>query len=95
MIFWCLRRRVKAAATDEPDVVIPEMGDQDHTHSQRRWYLGGRWRSEVDAQASRNELDSKPVHELPEPPAELEAHEPSVEDAHTAGQGNDWPLERV
>ena len=84
LIFWCLRRRRKTAANDEPDVVIPEMEDQDYAHSQRKWYTGGRWRSEVDAPATQNELDSKPVHELHEPPAELEAHEPFVEDANFA-----------
>lgn len=83
-IFWYLRRRRKTLANEEPDVVIPKMEDQDYAHSQRKRYFGGRWRSEVDAQATQNELDSKPVHELHEPPAELEAHEPFVEDANAA-----------
>lgn len=84
LILWCLRRRRESAAND---VVIPEMEDPDFTKSQRRWYLGGRWRNEVDAQAAQNELDSKPVHELPQPPAELEAHHPFAEDANVALEG--------
>ena len=76
-IFWCLRRRRERAAND---VVIPEMEDQDFTKSQRRWY------NELDAQATQNELDSKPVHELPQPPAELQAHDPFGDDANTALQ---------
>jgi len=97
LIFWCLRRRRKTAANEEPDVVIPEMEDQDYAHSQRKWYTGGRWRSEVDAQATQNELDSKPVHELHEPPAELEAHEPfvEVEDANVALEVRRNSLESV
>ncbi|KAI4611854.1 uncharacterized protein J4E87_010356 [Alternaria ethzedia] len=75
MIFWCLRRRRERAAND---VVIPEMGDQDCDRSQRRWY------NELDAQATQNELDSKPVHELPQPPAELQAHDPFGDDANAA-----------
>ena len=76
-IFWCLRRRRERAAND---VVIPEMEDQDGGKSQRRWY------NELDAQAAQNELDSKPVHELPQPPAELQAHDPFGDDANTALQ---------
>jgi hypothetical protein len=95
LIFWCLRRRRKASATEEPDVVIPEMEDQDHTHTERKWYFGGRWRSEVDTQATQNELDSKAVHVVPGPPAELEAHEPAVEGAKIAGNDDGRALERV
>jgi hypothetical protein len=94
LIFWCLRRR-KALATEEQDAVMPEMEDQDHTHSERKWYFGGRWRSEVDAHATQNELDSKAVHVVPGPPAELEAHEPAVEETSITGHNNDRPLERV
>lgn len=85
LIFWCLRRRRKVSATEEPDVMIPEMEDQDHTHTERKWYFGGRWRSDTDTQATQNELDSKAVHVVPGPPAELEAHEPAVEGAKIAG----------
>ncbi|CAN9343025.1 unnamed protein product [Alternaria alternata] len=94
LIFWCLRRR-KASATEEPDVVVPEMEDQDRTHAERKWYFGGRWRSEVDAQATQNELDSKAVHVVPGPPVELEAHEPAVEGAKIAGNDDRRALERV
>jgi hypothetical protein len=80
IIFWCLKRRRKPAATTNAlDTVIPEMEDQDYSHSQRKWFFGGRWRNEVDAQAAQNELDSKTVHVVPGPPAELEA--PATSDA--------------
>jgi len=92
LIFWCLRRRREVRAND---VVIPEMEDQDFTKSQRRWYLGGGWRNEVDAQATQNELDSKPVHELHQPPAELEAHEPAVEVANATLETQRNSLEGV
>ncbi|RYN17328.1 hypothetical protein AA0112_g12112 [Alternaria arborescens] len=95
LIFWCLRRRRKAGGTEGPDAVISEMEDQDHTHTERKWYFGGRWRSEVDAQATQNELDSKAVHVVPGPPAELEAHEPAVEGAKIAGNDDGRALERV
>ena len=75
LILWCLRRRRKSAGYD---VFIPEMKDQDFTESQWRWY------HELDAEAAENELDSKPVHELPQPPAELEAHDPFGDDANAA-----------
>jgi hypothetical protein len=81
IVFWCLKRRRKAAATTSaPDIVIPEMEDQDYFHSQRKWFFGGRWRNEVDAQAAQSELDSKTVHVVPGPPAELEAREPATSD---------------
>jgi hypothetical protein len=86
LLFWCLRRRRKSATTTEPDVVVSEMEDQDYLRSQRKWYFGGRWRNEADGQTTQNELDSKAVHELPEPPAELEAHEPAVEDANVTAR---------
>ena len=77
IVFWCLKRRRKAAATiSAPDIVIPEMEDQDYSYSQRKWFFGGRWRNEVDVQAAQSELDSKTVHVVPGPPAELEAREP-------------------
>lgn len=94
-IFWCLRRRRKASATEEPDVVVPEMEDQDHAHTERRWFFGGRWRSEVDAQVTQNELDSKTVLVVPGPPAELEVYEPAVEGAKIAGNDDGRALERV
>jgi len=93
LIFWCLRRRRESAAND---VVVPEMEDPDFTKSQRRWFLGGRWRNEVDAQAAQNELDAKPVvYELPQPPAELEAHDHFPEDANVALEGQRNSLEDV
>jgi hypothetical protein len=95
LVFWCLRRYRKAATTEEPGAVIPEMEDQDHTHTKRKWYFGGRWRSEVDARPTQSELDSRAVHVVPGPPAELEAHEPAVEGAKIAGNDDGRALERV
>jgi hypothetical protein len=56
------------------------MEDQDYSHSQRKWVSGGRWRNEVNAQKAQSELDSKTVHVVPGPPAELEAREPATSD---------------
>jgi hypothetical protein len=86
-IFWCLRRRWKAVATTNvPDTVIPEMEDQDYFHSQRKWFFGGRWRNEIDSQAAQSKLDSKTVHVVPRPPAELEAPEQATSDAARNGE---------
>jgi hypothetical protein len=99
IIFWCLKKRRRATASaNAPDTVIPEMEVQDYSHSQRKWFLGGRWRNEVDAQATQSELDSKTVHVVPGPPAELEAppepatgefahdNEPRLQSAHVGDQ---------
>jgi hypothetical protein len=77
MVALCLRRRRKAVpVTRDPD--IAEMEDQDRGLHERKWFFGGRWRSEVVAESTQNELDSKTVHVVPGPPAELEATEPRV-----------------
>lgn len=74
-----LRHRRKAAVLSvSHGNALPEMEDQDRNFKEHRWFFGGRWRSEVEAIATQNELDSKPVHVVPGPPAELEAFEPQV-----------------
>lgn len=75
IIVLYLRRRRKVAVNVH-DANIPEMEDQDEHLRQRKWFSGGRWRSEVQAEAAQQELDSKTVHVVPGPPAELEASEP-------------------
>ncbi|KAF1842317.1 uncharacterized protein K460DRAFT_182256 [Cucurbitaria berberidis CBS 394.84] len=77
MTILYLRKRRKAAATVQ-DPSVPEMEDQDRNFREHKWFFGGRWRSEVETEAAQNALDSKAVHVVPGPPAELEASEPPV-----------------
>jgi hypothetical protein len=54
IIFLCLKKRRKATATTNmPDTVIQEMEDQDYSHSQHKWFFGGRWRNEDGARSTR------------------------------------------
>ncbi|KAF2829619.1 hypothetical protein CC86DRAFT_435446 [Ophiobolus disseminans] len=71
------RRQKRAAATPSTDARpdTPEMEDQDVTLATRKWYLGGRWRNEAEARNDPEELDSRAVHVVPGPPAELDAAE--------------------
>lgn len=76
IVLLCLRRRRKMVvrpATQEH--TIPEMADQDHDLAKRKWWMRGKWRSEVDAQAEPQELESKAVHVVPGPPTELDGTE--------------------
>jgi hypothetical protein len=64
----CLRKRQRrsAEATDEHQGAnTPEMEDQDATLGRRRWYVGGRWRSEAEVKNDAGELDSRAVHIVP------------------------------
>jgi hypothetical protein len=78
IVALCLRRRRKAVPITR-DSEIADMEDQDRGLHDCKWFFGGRWRSEVVAELTQNELDSKIVHVVPGPPAELEATEPRVE----------------
>jgi len=71
-VLLCLRKRRKAGTTTSGHN-NSEMEDQDLSFKKTRWYFGGKWRSEVAAEPTQNELDSKAVHVVPGPPAELEA----------------------
>ncbi|KAF2676246.1 hypothetical protein K458DRAFT_424867 [Lentithecium fluviatile CBS 122367] len=71
-----LRRRKRKSAVDSEQTGIPEMEDQDATNGRRRWFLGGRWRNEAEVRGvPTQELDSKAVHVVPGPPAELDSSE--------------------
>lgn len=72
MIAWCLVRRRKRKQQTAPEHTIPEMEDQDHDLAKKKWWAGGKWRSEVDTQAEQQEPDSKTVHVVPGSSAELD-----------------------
>jgi hypothetical protein len=70
------RRRNEPPPTLHPDrPATPEMEDQDTALAARKWYLGGRWRSEAEAQSEAGELDGRNVRIVPGPPVELDAGE--------------------
>ncbi|KAH7075334.1 hypothetical protein BKA63DRAFT_412708, partial [Paraphoma chrysanthemicola] len=75
--FALIRRRKKTAANANNTTTddIPEMADQDQDLAKQKWFLGGRWRSEAEVEHNTNELDSRAVHVVPGPPAELDAIE--------------------
>jgi hypothetical protein len=81
VFLWWRARRKRAVPTQE-NTHVPEMEDQDGNLAKRKWFLGGSWRSEAHAERTAQELDSKTVHVVPGPPAELEAHEYSQEASH-------------
>ncbi|KAF3043322.1 hypothetical protein E8E11_001814 [Didymella keratinophila] len=73
----------------------PEMEDQVQSLAQRKWFLKGRWRSEVEAKAEPRELHSQTTKVIPGPPVELEAVEfgraedvHSTDDARRTGDGD-------
>jgi hypothetical protein len=74
LAFFLLRRRHTrnntSASTSQPTTA--EMEDQDAILSTRKWYLGGKWRSEAEAKNEPGELDSRNVRVVGGPPAELE-----------------------
>lgn len=71
-IFLFLKRRRKRDKTTM-EGQTPEMDDQDQELRTRKWFLGGRWRSEAEVVRQQHELDSRAVHVVPGPPAELDA----------------------
>ena len=75
-VLLCLKRRRKMlAAAPAPEDSLPEMADQDGELARKKWWAGGKWRSEVDSRADPQELESKTVHVVPGPPAELDGAE--------------------
>jgi hypothetical protein len=52
---------------------VPEMGDQDRSRAGKKWFLGGKWRSEIGAGGveQRQELDGRNVNAVRGPRAEL------------------------
>jgi hypothetical protein len=69
----------EAAKGEEPGsstwIHYSRMEDQDQDHAKKKWWAGGKWRSEATAEAEKQELDSKTVHVVPGPPAELDGAE--------------------
>jgi hypothetical protein len=72
--FLLLRRRHArnniAASTSQPTTA--EMEEQDTILSTRKWYLGGKWRSEAEAKTEPGELDPRSIRVVGGPPVELE-----------------------
>lgn len=87
-LLWLIKRRKATVTVSTDDAQIPEMEDHDQKLKKRRWFLGGRWRSEAEAEGETQELDGKNVHVVPGPPAELEAYEAQGE------QNTTQPTER-
>jgi hypothetical protein len=75
ILFWLKSRRKVPHTPVAGADAVQEMEDQDKTFAKRKWFLGGRWRSEAQSEDVKHELDSKTVHIVPGPPAELEAHD--------------------
>jgi hypothetical protein len=74
ILLWLRARRKATPAPVNNGHAVPEMEDQDKSLAKRKWFLGGRWRSEAQAEGLTQELDSRTVHIVPGPPAELETH---------------------
>lgn len=71
------RRRTKSTQSAPSDVAgasTAEMEDQDATLATRKWYVGGRWRSEAEVKDNKQpgELDSRSVRVVGGPPVELD-----------------------
>jgi hypothetical protein len=76
-IFFLRRRRHKTLPTtlSLDGIATPEMEDQDATLATRKWYLGGRWRSEVEVKNEVGELEGRNVRVVGGPRVELDAEE--------------------
>ena len=75
-VMLCLKKRRKTKTQAAPlDYTVAEMEDQDQDHAKKKWWTGGKWRSEATAEAEKQELDPKTVHVVPGPPAELDGAE--------------------
>lgn len=77
LLFLLLRRRRKhrSAPSAPQQHRVSGMADQDHDLAKKKWWTGGKWRSEADTHVDPQELDNKAVHMVPGPPAELEGAE--------------------
>ncbi|KAF1971226.1 hypothetical protein BU23DRAFT_184741 [Bimuria novae-zelandiae CBS 107.79] len=79
LLFLYIRRRRNRKHTTVEERSGPEtaeMEDHDAVLAKKKWYLGGRWRNEAAAEGPpTQELDSKTVHVVPGPPAELDSRE--------------------
>jgi hypothetical protein len=79
VVTLCLRRRRNAVPITRVSNIV-EKEDQDRVLQERKWFFGWIWRSEVVAEPTRNELDSRTVHVVSGPSAELKAIKPRVDD---------------
>lgn len=68
------RRKTREASTSfSHERYHPEMEDQDASLATRKWFLRGRWRSEVETpKAKPGELDSRSVRIVSGPPQEMD-----------------------
>jgi hypothetical protein len=73
VLFFIRRRRSRASVGEANGPATAELEDQDATLATKKQYLGGQWRSEAEVMRDPGELDSRAVHVVPGPPAELEA----------------------
>ncbi|KAF2832811.1 hypothetical protein CC86DRAFT_399476 [Ophiobolus disseminans] len=82
ILLWLKLRRSNSTVVPVEGTDIPEMEDQDNNMAKRKWFVGGRWRSEAEAQFTPHELDSKGVHVVAGPPVELDATEAQDDLSH-------------
>lgn len=73
LILRRVRKRRNNDISSENFDVTPEIEDQDATLATRKWYLRGRWRSEVEAKNKPSELDAGGAETIERPPVELES----------------------
>jgi hypothetical protein len=73
IIFLLLRLRKQSSRQQRTavDPRLPEMEDQDHALAGKKWFLRGRWRSELATEERGRELDGRNVHVVGGPPPEL------------------------
>ncbi|KAF2727106.1 hypothetical protein EJ04DRAFT_595982 [Polyplosphaeria fusca] len=75
------RRRKARSATPSQQGDMAEMEESDEALAKRKWFLGGKWRSEVEVQEKTHELHSRNVRIVPGPPVELDAEGATESDA--------------
>jgi hypothetical protein len=73
VLFFIRRRRSRASVGEASGPATAELEDQDATLATKKQYLGAQWCSEAEVMRDPGELDSRAVHVVPGPPAELEA----------------------
>lgn len=66
------KRRSATTTSDQSQHPTAEMDDQDDDLATRKWWMGGKWRSEAPVQRDPEELDDRTVYVVPGPPAELD-----------------------
>lgn len=84
ILLFLKRRRYKNVESQLSEPEIPEMQDQDRDLANKKWWIRGRWRNEVQAQADPQELENTTVNVVPGPPAELDGE--AVQSSGVAGR---------